>query len=458
MFEGIIKADGVNTSEKYLASLCEKTFLALWSYPRVYKDQGGGKEVCDLLVVFKNHVIIFSDKYCKFPETNNPQQDWDRWYKRAIVDSANQLYGAERWIKSFPKRLFLDHLCTKHFPLEIPSPEKADFHRILIAHGAAEQCRKRFRGGSGSLMLDYINTDDPLTERRSFTIGHVNRRKGFIHVFDDTTLDVVLETLDTISDLTAYLLAKERLIKNKFIVTATGEEELMAHYLMNINKDGEHDFVTPDDFNAVSFDEGFYAEFESNPQRIAQIRENQISCLWDDLIDRTAKNLLNGKLIKDEKTGFSNIEQMLRVMASENRTQRRGIMHSIQMLIKSTLQTTDYSVKVFGYEKSPTVYVLIVYNSVPFNASKEDFLFFLQNCLSAYCRVAKTKFPNALDIIGIGLDGTDADNTFRENFVYLNARDWSKQDEDEANKMSQKYRILVEPKISRSSAKDYPDI
>ncbi len=36
----IIKQDGFNDSEKYLASLCEKTFLRLWSYPNVYTDEG----------------------------------------------------------------------------------------------------------------------------------------------------------------------------------------------------------------------------------------------------------------------------------------------------------------------------------------------------------------------------------------------------------------------------------
>lgn len=63
----ISRADGITASERYLKKLCDRTFLSLWSYPNVYRDQSGaskgeGKEVCDLLVVFENHVIIFSDK------------------------------------------------------------------------------------------------------------------------------------------------------------------------------------------------------------------------------------------------------------------------------------------------------------------------------------------------------------------------------------------------------------
>jgi hypothetical protein len=53
-------------------------------------------EIADLLVVFESDVIIFSDKDCEFPDTDDPDLDWARWYRRAIVASARQLWGAER--------------------------------------------------------------------------------------------------------------------------------------------------------------------------------------------------------------------------------------------------------------------------------------------------------------------------------------------------------------------------
>src|SRR6202034_3009400 len=66
------KETGVTPAERYLKALCDGTFLSLWSFPRIYRDQGKSgvleKEVCDLLVVFGNHVLIFSDKACAFPK------------------------------------------------------------------------------------------------------------------------------------------------------------------------------------------------------------------------------------------------------------------------------------------------------------------------------------------------------------------------------------------------------
>ena len=84
------KSEGSTESERYLANLCEKSFLSLWSYPNVFRDQGrkggigDGKELCDLLVVFDQDVIIFSDKSCAFKDTGDTNRDWARWCSRAI--------------------------------------------------------------------------------------------------------------------------------------------------------------------------------------------------------------------------------------------------------------------------------------------------------------------------------------------------------------------------------------
>ena len=63
---------GVTKSESYLAKLAERNFLNLWSYPNTFIDKkvrnkGDGKELCDLLVVCGDHVLIFSDKTVGWP-------------------------------------------------------------------------------------------------------------------------------------------------------------------------------------------------------------------------------------------------------------------------------------------------------------------------------------------------------------------------------------------------------
>jgi hypothetical protein len=65
------------------------------------------KEVCDLLVAFGDDVLIFSDKDCVFAESGELHVRWARWYRRAIDESASQLHGAERVLRS-SAQLFLD--------------------------------------------------------------------------------------------------------------------------------------------------------------------------------------------------------------------------------------------------------------------------------------------------------------------------------------------------------------
>src|SRR5712692_9537381 len=154
----IQRADGVTPAERKLKLLCDRSFLSLWSYSGIYRNQGDtihggdGKEVCDLVVVFQEHIIIFSDKDCAFPNTGDINTDWARWFKRAVLKAAEQIWGAERWIRSHPDRLFLDRKCTQPFPIGLPNPDNARFHRIVVAHDKTWRCRQEI-GGSGSLNI-----------------------------------------------------------------------------------------------------------------------------------------------------------------------------------------------------------------------------------------------------------------------------------------------------------------
>ena len=89
---------GTTESERFLYSLCRRSFLRLWTFSNPYRDQGGGKEICDALIVFGNTLVLFSDKSSKFPDHPVSLVAWNRWKRRAIDDSVDQLKGAARWI------------------------------------------------------------------------------------------------------------------------------------------------------------------------------------------------------------------------------------------------------------------------------------------------------------------------------------------------------------------------
>jgi hypothetical protein len=58
-------------------------------------------------------------------------------------------------------------------------------------------------GGSGSLLLDSDRVGEAHLNH-PLQIGRIDAAKGYVHVFDDTSLNVVMMYLDTISDFVAY--------------------------------------------------------------------------------------------------------------------------------------------------------------------------------------------------------------------------------------------------------------
>lgn len=235
------KSEGLTESEKKLAALGYKTFLRLWSYPNPYKMQLEGKELCDLLVVFENHIIIFSDKDCVYRDHGDAKVNWRRWYKKAIQKSAEQLIGAKNWITRYPDRISLDAKCSKKFPLKITITAETTFHLIAIAHGATESCKKFFSGGDGGLIVDssivgdmHINEDCA-----PFVVGQISGDpKTFIHIFDDTCYINILRELDTIQDFLRYLETRRELLTKKHVL-AECENDVLAYYLRGLMK-GSH--------------------------------------------------------------------------------------------------------------------------------------------------------------------------------------------------------------------------
>jgi hypothetical protein len=442
----VFPADGATKTERYLARLCKRSFLSLWSYPGVFRDQGrekgkgDGKEVCDLLVVFENHVIIFSDKDCRFGSEGDLLVEWGRWFKRAIQKSAEQAWGAERWIKQFPKRLFLDCCCTIPFPIDLPEPSKATFHRIVVAHDASRACREKL-GGSGSLMLDSSLIGDAHLSQFPFMVGQIDPAKGYVHVFDDTTLDIVMGTLDTISDFTAYLTKKEQFLTGKINVVAAGEEELLAIYLRKLNAAGEHDFVIKGNYDALSFDEGFWEAFQRSPERKAQLESNRISYSWDRLIEKFAFHAMTGTQYFSCGQPLREQEVAFRFLAREPRTRRRMLAASLHEVLEQSIQAPTWSARVMQPSDPGFPHYVFLFVKRKPGLTDEEYRNIRMNLLSDYCYVTKLKFPHATDIVGIASEaGLTSDRS--EDLLYFDASRWSPEIEARAKEIQDRSGLL----------------
>jgi hypothetical protein len=441
-----------------LKKLCDHSLLSLWSYPGVFRDQGrpggkgDGKEVADLLVVFENHVIIFSDKHILF-DTSSVEVAWSRWFKKAVLKSAQQVRGAERWIRRFPSRLFLDKACTVPFPLELPAPANATFHRIVVAHDASRVCREHM-GGSGSLMLDtHLVGDEHL--KKPFVIGRIDGTKGYVHVFDDTSLDVVMTYLDTISDFVAYLTKKERLLTSGMHVLAAGEEELLAEYVGKLNDEDEHDLVFPKDASGILLNEGGWAKFLGSEERKAQIEANRISYSWDLLIEQFLHHLMSGTQYETTHAEISEQEKSFRWLARENRTRRRMLASALHGLLGKT--PADYRAsRLLKPSRPGDPYFLFLLLPRYSNIEEKDYRRVRMELLRDYCQVVKLHFPDAQHIIGIATEPLDDDERRSEDFVHLDATEWNEKLNEQARTIKRDLGIFADVQTFAGRELEYP--
>jgi hypothetical protein len=193
------KSEGLNASEKLLAELCEQSFLKLWTYPNLFRRPG--KELTDLMVVFGNDVIIFSAKACTYANSGDPAIDWSRWFRSSIADSAKQIAKAERSIQTAPHKLFLDTKCLEKLPIALPPAGDMRVHRICVALAALDRAEAE-TGVRGLKIKPSVVHDCRTVHRWS------NKRRGWVHVFDDVSLMRVLTELTTIKDFLHYLETK----------------------------------------------------------------------------------------------------------------------------------------------------------------------------------------------------------------------------------------------------------
>lgn len=265
MLKPIVKESGTTERERYLSKLSEDAFFGLWSFPNVYTNEGisksgTGKELCDLLVVFQNKILVFSDKDIALNSNVDIDVSWKRWFKRAVIKSSKQLYGAEKWLRSHPERIFLDKACANKFPIAL-SEEEYEIHLIAVTCNTAGPAEKYFGGGSSGTLYQFypLGCEDCL--EKPFFVGDLFPQKTYVHVLDEITLDLLLEELNTISDFVAYLEEKERAIREGEILQAAGEEELLAYYFRGRSKSNRsgkmiHPTGNLDEDGPVSLSEG----------------------------------------------------------------------------------------------------------------------------------------------------------------------------------------------------------
>lgn len=242
-----------------------------------------------------------------------------------------------------------------------------------------------------------------------FKIGQINPHKGYIHVFDELTLDVILRELDTIVDFLNYLNEKEKAISNNIIASAAGEEDLLGYYSMiNDNKgNGIIDFPSnemKEKFGSITIGEGAWDLYSKSEQYKVFKTYTKDSYLWDNLIEHFSKHLVDGSavsLINNEN--IINHENAIRFLANTSRFERSSLARSFLEKIKDVPKNRRSARIAFLPTKADTCYIFLIEPRLE-TENYQDYRKLRLQLLYSYIIVSKFKYPEKKLFCAIGTE------------------------------------------------------
>ena len=375
-------AHGLTPSEKFVTSICEQSFLKLWTHPN--PKGKNDKELCDCLIVCGPHIIIISVKECDYKDTGD-KTGWDRWERAAIEKSASQIWGAERWLHAVDQVVRHDGR-----RISLPTRNERRYHRISVS-----------LGGKGQVPLKWGD------------LGN-----GFIHVCDEHSVGVVFGALDTITDFVDFLYAAEMLVKNGvgMIFAGGGIEDLVALYLLHgrsfsfLNDSKKQ----PD---MLVLDNDLWKGFSESENYKAIQDDLKVSYIWDSLIKHYANDLLADGMFDMYSKEVTDNELALVTMAVQPRGVRAVLAEAfMEFLQKSELKVASRAAK--GY--ADTAFVFLIGKS----SESEDRI----RELALRCVVIRGRLPNVKTVVGIATDRPGTSKIgYSSGIVYLHIPEWTEE-------------------------------
>lgn len=453
---------GFTSTERNLAAVADKIFLNLWTYPNLFKSDG--KELCDLLVVCGDDVLVFSDKNIAWQKNDDFHLSWSRWYRRAVEESAIQINGAARHLREHPGELFLDAACKERFPLALPPIERRRVHHIAVALGASEACAAHYKKSRGYFPITPNlkgkgHVDSASESWKPFAIGDVQPDGAFIHVFGEPALELLANELDTVTDFARYLGRREHIMRSGQLLPVAGEDDLLGFYLLSGGPDKEHDFSRPDgkalrQEEKLQIPSGTYDGLAAQSAFKARKEADIVSYVWDRLLGQFTASILAGEAegAFGDESSPGEAEEGLRSMALEPRLRRRLLGSSVSDAMKQAeTAKADHFARIMAPGKhsvDETVgYILLIlahHGEAPGDAYNE----YRQRrlvMLHAYCLNVLRDNRGLKRAVGIGIDASSKVTGRKggsEDFYGLEVGAWTPELEKQAQKIKEDFGLL----------------
>lgn len=380
------------TAEAWVHGIAFSSFLKDWCIPNPRKDNG--KEICDLLVVFGDTILIWQIKDIKYSGNDK------RFIRKSIDSSVKQIKGAERTL--FSAQDVFDFKNAYDHSLAFDPNAIRTVHRIVASLGEAD------------ILLPIAVEDE----------------QKLIHVMD-RSLEGVLNELDTVSDFMKYLEDKEALwASGKTIEAESNELDVLADYIVN-DKSFEH----LHDTDEVYYTSGIWDKVTKEPNFLRKKEEDKISYVWDHII---------GELHKSEDP--TDYLLMARELAAPNRFRRRALSQQFVSALKESAERRNGFRRLVLSDGAVFVFLFRPVGTDRVERRAE---------LECMCFVARDLHDPIPKVIGIA---TESLNRKGRSFdvVKYEALEWTPEDRSQAATMRENTGIFARPQQFATSFVEYP--
>lgn len=397
---------GLTQSEQFVTAVCERAFLRLWTHPNPVGKKG--KELCDCLVSCGNHIIIISVKECDYKDTGD-KTGWERWEKAAIDKSVSQIWGAERFLQ---REANIERSDGRKVDIAPLSDRK--IHRITVSLGG--------RGEVPTKWGDFGN--------------------GFVHLFDEVSLEIMFSELDTISDFINFLEECERFVLSdvKPVFNGGGVEDLLALYIQN---DGSLEFEdehgqTPD---LMVIENDLWRSYSKSSEYRAYRDSLAVSYIWDRLITMYTNDLLTDGMFDMHSGNVTKNELALVAMALQPRGHRANLAESFQEIMENPELKVAARAALGG---NRTAFVFMLASSQDRTARSQE--------LGLRCLVIRGITDQVETVIGIATDrpGTSSIG-YSCDIAYIHMPEWSTELSNHVAEIQDELGYFANPNFQKRS-------
>jgi hypothetical protein len=385
------------TAEAFVHELTEKSMFSDWCYRNPMLKSG--VELCDMLIVFDNIVIIMQIKDLKLRKNGTPNT-------KDQAKNIKQLHGAYRQLMELktPVKLINPRRGEEMFD---PSVVKRVF-MISILTGESKD-------------VEFYEVSD----------------KAIVHVFDREFTEIVMNELDTVADFLAYLDQKEKVLRGgSTIRLREGEKDFLAYF---INQ--KRDLSGIADNTTLVINEDIWQQYDTAKDVAAKREADRISYAWDGLIEISY-------------TSGGEYEKIAREFARVKRFDRRMYGEAlVDGFNEAQVVLTNPKLNAFRrvmFLENQNLTVVICYYDDP-KETKDG----LRAQLLGMAHIARVKFPTHTKVIGIGSDIT-AGFSDSFTFLYFEQDELTKEYIEDVQRWQNQTKVFTNLNIQAVSADEYP--